>query len=205
MVLVIASLIISYLIGSIPFGVFISKVSGIDIRSHGSGNIGATNVTRVLGRKAGLATLLFDLLKGSCAVLLGNIVVGTELAALLCGVAAVFGHCISLPIFGRGGKGVATLLGVVITCVPLTAAIGLVIFLGIFFASRIVSLASCVSVLAIPIVASFCGSSSEEVVVLALVSLFIVYRHRDNLKRIIEGQEHSFKAEKKGYPNFRSE
>lgn len=192
-------MILSYLIGSIPNAFLVSKqIRGIDIRKHGSGNVGATNVFRVVGKKWGIAVLLLDVLKGFLAVTCVTPFFSIEgllpfVSALLFGLAATAGHTWTVWLGFKGGKGVATSLGVLFALVPAAAGAGLVIWLLIFWWKRYVSLASLAMALSLPLWAFLFYRSTNFFRVLLPVSLgltaFLFYTHRSNIRRLREGNE----------------
>jgi len=212
-----AIVLVAYLLGSIPWGLLVAKSQGIDIRKHGSGNIGATNVWRVMGKKWGLITFAADMGKGLAAVLIAKWIAGhwsytvslphdrqevQHLAHDFAGIAAALG-CIlghSFPIWLRfkGGKGVATSLGVIFGMMPVAAVIDMVLWGSVFGISGYVSLASMIAAVALP------------VIVVALLAIgwvhgwgnfffavaagtLVVWRHRENIKRLVAGTESSFR------------
>ena len=179
-------LVISYLIGSIPFGVILTRLTGAgDLRSIGSGNIGATNVLRTGRKGLALATLVLDALKGALPVLIAGRFFGPDMA-IVAGLGAVLGHCFPIWLRFAGGKGVATAIGVVFTLTPFTGLVVLVLFMLTVVATRYVSLASIVATLASIPTAYLLGQvqAAELYVVLALI---IVMKHRANLYRLITG------------------
>lgn len=181
-------MLLSYLIGSIPSGLIVGKVFyGIDIREHGSGNLGGTNTFRVLGKKAGIAVTAADILKGTAATFL-PILFGLDLHPLLAGVFAVLGH--TFPIFAgfRGGKAVATSAGVLLGYEPLLFIVLVIGFLATLKISKYVSLSSMVAGLFGIIYCIILGDWVLVLVVSAL-ELFVIYRHRANLKRIRDKTE----------------
>ncbi len=195
----------SYLAGSIPFGLMIGRfVKGIDIREHGSGNIGATNAGRVLGKKWGLICLLLDALKGLLPVLLLPRLIGGESLsaerltdlAVISGVATIVGHMFPCWLGFRGGKGVATSLGVVAMLSPWGLLVGAVAFFGSFLVFRIVSLSSILA--AIGFAAFYLTPWSQHSLSLGLFSaavpLLIIIQHRTNIRRLMRGEEPKFKA-----------
>lgn len=191
-----------YIIGSFPTGHLVGKLHGITIADHGSGNVGATNLSRVLGKKAGLQTLAGDLLKGLLPLLIVEMF-GYSLANLGClGLFLVLGHCFSLPPYLKGGKGVATSLGVFLGLSPLLALLAVVTFGIVMAAWRIVSLASVTTALVIPIYAMLFYPVYYQPVVpwLMAISAVVVYRHRDNLQRLILGQEKRFEFKRMAKP-----
>lgn len=198
----IAGIIIAYLLGSIPTAVIVGKsFFGMDIRTVGSGNAGATNTIRTFGMKVGIPVLLFDILKGLAAVKLSiflnspvlseNLV---EIYKIALGTSAVIGHV--FPVFAsfRGGKGVATLVGVLIAIYPLSFLIILVCFILIMILSRIVSLSSIICSILFPFIEIFILHETRlPLIILAIgVALFIPYTHRENIKRLLAGTEKKF-------------
>ncbi len=193
-----------YLAGSIPTGYLVAAAKGIDIRSVGSGNIGATNVFRVLGKAPGLLVLLADAAKGflACWLLphvpavwnegLKGSPAGQERLALLAGVAAILGHNYSCWLKFRGGKGVATTAGVLLALVPKAFLVGLGVWLAVFGLSRYVSLASIAAALALPVAVWAVGSSSTLTAVATLLGALAIFKHRSNIQRLWQGTEHRF-------------
>jgi len=183
-------LLLAYLIGSIPSGLLIGKTFyGIDIREHGSGNLGATNSFRTLGVKAGLAVTIMDVLKGTLATIL-PLLLNVDLHPLVPGIAAVLGHM--FPIFAgfRGGKAVATSGGILLGYAPLLfIGMFLIFFISLYF-TKYVSLSSMITAL-VALVASFFykGFDLPLVLVITVLTIFIFYRHRANIKRIMNGTE----------------
>jgi acyl phosphate:glycerol-3-phosphate acyltransferase len=200
-----------YLVGSLPFGLLVARItSGVDIRKQGSGNIGATNVARVLGAKYGVLVLVLDCLKGAIPTAILPIMLlppdawGHRHLAVLTGVAAILGHMFSFWIGFRGGKGVATALGVALVLSPWATAAAFVTFVVTFALSRFVSLSSMLAACV------FCGAEmwrlwpapfSETTWSLALfgtaVPLLIVVRHRANIARLVNGTEPKFRFGRK--------
>ncbi|HYZ20103.1 MAG TPA: glycerol-3-phosphate 1-O-acyltransferase PlsY [Gaiellaceae bacterium] len=187
-----------YLIGSIPWGYVVSKLlRGVDIRTVGSGNLGAANVWRALGFKAGLAVALLDVGKGFAAALLG-LWAGDELTGLLAGIAALVGHW--RPLFmglGRGGKIVATTGGVALALAPLACIAAGAIWVVSFLATRYTSVASLLSALALPLFALVFGSSAPVVGFSAGAALAILLLHRANIARLLSGTENRFKLSRR--------
>lgn len=189
-----------FLFGSLPFGYLIARRKGIDIFSVGSGNPGATNVWRVLGWKQGLLVFVLDVGKGTGAVYLarslmpaGALGAPAEVIWFGAGILAVLGHCFSPWIRFRGGKGIATLLGAALGAAPAVAFGGLGIFLVVWAVTRYVSLASIVSVAAAAVLAWFIpGEARELVPVYVAILVFVVYRHRGNIRRLMSGDEPKF-------------
>jgi glycerol-3-phosphate acyltransferase PlsY len=196
--LVIVLIFIAYLLGSIPTSVWIGKsFYNIDVREFGSGNAGATNTFRVLGKRAGIPVLIIDILKGTTAVALSFIsgihagTLGFVELQLALGIAALVGHI--FPIFAgfRGGKGVATILGIVICIVPAACALSLVVFLVVLFSSRIVSLSSMLAGISFPFFLNFVLHNHNQVLTVfsLVVAVLLIITHRKNIKRLLKNQE----------------
>lgn len=188
----IIALIPFYLLGSFPSGYLLARLHGVDITRQGSGNVGATNVARTLGKRAGVLTLGLDLAKGMLGVYLASVFTSASWYPAAAAIAVVCGHCFSLPPVLKGGKGVATGLGVLIALVPGAALLSVIIFAGLFAATRLVSLASIVATLAAPLYSLVTNQSDAVSLGLVVVSLVIVYRHYENIVRLIEGREPRF-------------
>lgn len=186
----IVSSLIGYLVGNINGGYIIGKaVGGIDIREHGSKNAGATNVNRVLGSKPAAMALAIDLLKGVVAVTAGRVLGGGDMGAIAAGVAVVCGH--NWPVFlgFKGGKGIATSLGVLISLDYRAALILLAVWVSIIIITRYVSLASVVCALLYPVLVMAFRLSVEMTAFSLVMSAFALLRHRENIKRLLRGQE----------------
>ena len=192
----VAVVIGSYLIGSIPSGLVIGKLKGIDVRDYGSGNIGTTNVLRTLGARYGAIVLIADVFKGVIAVLLARYIIETPTGEMAAGFAAVAGHDWSLFLRFKGGRGVATSLGGLLPMVmpaPLSGVTGLGVFVLVALASRYVSLASIVgSLSAVVAMAVFLGMDRvpwQYLVYIVVVVALIIFQHRDNISRLLSGKE----------------
>jgi len=184
----------AYLTGSIPTGLLLGKAYGIDVRKEGSGNIGATNLYRTIGRKVGIITLVGDCLKGLLPVLLVKFsTLPPEFAAWV-GLAAFCGHVFSVFLRFKGGKGVATALGVFLALAPLAVAIALVLFAVLMFIWRYVSLGSIAAAAAMPLAVYFLGGSRIVTFVTLVIAAIVIMRHHENIKRLISGNENRFKA-----------
>ena len=186
------ALIPFYLLGSFPSGYLLARLHGVDITKHGSGNVGATNVARTIGKRAGVLTLLLDLIKGMLAVYLASMITDQVWFSAAAAVAVVSGHCFSIPPFLKGGKGVATGLGVLIALAPGAALTSIVIFVALFSTTKLVSLASIVATLSAPLYSLVTDQPEAKSLALIILSFVIVYRHRENIKRLIEGREPKF-------------
>lgn len=192
----VVGILFAYLLGGIPAAYLAGRLSkGIDLREHGSGNLGATNVYRVLGAKAAIPVFAFDIAKGAAAVLLlPRLTSSPEVAlwALVYGLAAIVGHMRSpYLLWSSGGKGVATALGVFGALVPWATLAALAAWLAVFALSRFVSLASLASAVVLPAaVAIFDGVRSPVFALSVVVSLAVFWTHRANIDRLLHGQEH---------------
>lgn len=199
--LLFVGIIISYLIGSVPSAVWYGKAFyGIDVRDYGSGNAGATNTFRVLGKKAGSIVMAVDVIKGWIATSMAYILEYSKLLQLehiiyyqlVFGVFAVIGHIFPIYAGFRGGKGVATLLGMVLSIHVYAALICLAVFLIVFLASKYVSLGSMIASLAYPIIMLIPAFSPDEPIVIVfgfLIFALVVLTHRKNVRRLINGEE----------------
>ena len=205
---IIAVVLVAYLIGSIPTAVWVGKLFfRLDVRDHGSGNAGATNTIRVLGWKAGLPVFIFDVFKGWLAVMLATFFLASQLnndqlVFMKIGLAAavVLGHIFPLFAGFRGGKGVATLLGVGIAIYPLAVWVVLAVFILIFLINGYVSLGSITAAIAFPFIEIFLFRQ-ENIWLIGLsilVAIFIPITHRKNIKRLLKGEESKFRPTKKG-------
>jgi len=204
----IGSTIAAYLLGSIPFGYIVAKAKGVDIRSVGSGNIGATNVFRSISKGWGLFTFACDFLKGLLPVLLFPVLaaqLGSAGSAdglkLLCGMGAIAGHNWPIFLHFKGGKGVATSAGAVLGIAPSAVGIGLAVWVISFLLLRYVSLASMLAAVTIAIGAWLMGpvrnhSSALVPSALSLMAVLIVLRHHANIKRLLSGTENRFNFKK---------
>ena len=210
-------ILISYLIGAIPFGLLIGKLVKKDIRKHGSKNIGATNAVRVLGIKLGALVFLMDVLKGLIFMIISKILINTgvwENGARFFigyyGMAAVIGHCFSPYLKFGGGKAIATSIGVVLFLTPGIGIIGLLVFITVFLSFGYISLASTSGDIAIVLVtlilflvnpnfenikflnAIFPSISLQNLIIYVIFTIIIIYKHRGNYKRLINGTESRF-------------
>jgi glycerol-3-phosphate acyltransferase PlsY len=211
-------LILSYLVGSIPTSIIVSKLAkGIDIREYGSGNAGGTNTIRVLGWKYGIFVILFDAFKGAFAVIViarlfaGNLPFSNQtpfdnftLVQILAGIAAVLGHVWTIFAGFKGGKGLATALGFLVSIVPIDMAIAVSIFFILAFATKYVSLGSISAAIALPLVmiirenvfgVDIPGYHTILPFVI-LTSALVIYTHRSNIARLLKGQENKLNVKK---------
>lgn len=188
--LTIAWILGAYLVGGIPFGFLIGKVRGVDVRTVGSKNIGATNVFRTVGKKWGLAAFACDVLKGLLPTAFAP-----EPIALWVGVATVVGHMLTPYMKFRGGKGVATSFGMLIGLVPGVVGCAFAVFAVVFACSHFISLGSCTAALFLaaviwfPVLGTRGYADLPQCVLVTLVALFVVYKHRSNIARLAKGTE----------------
>jgi glycerol-3-phosphate acyltransferase PlsY len=190
------ALVAAYLIGAIPFGVVLTRLAGVgDVRASGSGNIGATNVYRTFGRRLGLLTLAMDALKGLLPVLLAGSLLDFSTAEVAMVAAAAFlGHCYPIYLGFKGGKGVATALGIYLVLSPLSVLGALLLFAAILWRWRYVSLASVSAAAAIPLLVGVFERSWPLVLATLFISVMVIVRHRANIERLRNGTESKFKA-----------
>jgi glycerol-3-phosphate acyltransferase PlsY len=185
-----------YLLGSVPFGILVAKAfdRGVDLRRAGSGNIGATNVARTLGKAAGILTLLLDAGKGVFALALARIVLEGPAHAWLAlvGGAVFLGHVFSVYLRFKGGKGVAAALGVVLFLSPETAFVLAVLFAAVFYLTRYVSLGSLCAAVGLPVAMAFLGNAREYVTLSLFMAFLVIWTHRENIHRLLAGQESKF-------------
>lgn len=195
---ILLGIILSYLLGSIPTAYIFGKAyKQIDIREHGSGNIGATNVFRVLGKVPGIIVLIIDIFKGFAAVsiLSGWLGLESNMSLILMAVAVVSGHNWTIFLKFKGGKGIATSLGVLIglaleiSSIQSVLVCVLFLWLGSFLASGYVSLSSILAAVCLPIIMLLTGQPLEILLLGVIFSIFVVYRHRPNIKRLMDGKE----------------
>lgn len=183
---------LAYLCGSISTGVILARQAGVDIRRTGSGNIGATNVARTAGGKAGILTLLGDMAKGFLPVVIVRFLGFSEVTLAGVALAAFLGHLYPVFLKFSGGKGVATALGVFLGLTPQAMIVPLVLFLVTFIWSRIVSLASMVAAVITPVVVFLWPYPKTYVFSCLAVSILILVRHRENIQRLLRGEEKKF-------------
>ena len=187
-------LIGAYLLGSVPTGLLLAKALGVNIRESGSGNIGATNVYRTIGRKLGIITLIGDCLKGLIPVLLAKSLGLPDVWVAAIGLAALLGHVFTIFLGFKGGKGVATALGVFLGTSPLSVLAALVIFAVVLYTWRFVSLASIVAAALIPALVWFTDGKQETVLMAVAIAAVVIFRHQENIARLRAGTESKFKA-----------
>lgn len=193
---------LAYVVGATPFGFLAGKMRGVDIREHGSGNIGATNVLRVVGKPVGIAVFVLDVLKGLVPVAVAKLASDSSVIHILTAVGAILGHNYTFWLGFKGGKGIATSAGAIATLMPIPLAAGLVVWLVLFFTLKWVSVASMGAAVALPGVFAILTVVSGErdwpllgfAVFLAVMAL---WRHRANIGRLRRGEENKFKRKPK--------
>lgn len=188
-------LLAAYLIGAFPTSYVVGRLTrGIDLRQHGSGNLGATNAFRVLGWRAATPIFVVDVAKGFLPVHFFPHLDGTEAIAwtLAYGAAAIVGHMFSIYVGLRGGKGVATGAGVFLALAPFAALGSLLIWTVLVFITGYVSLASIVSAAALPLLILFSGAPGSVLALSIALATFVIYAHRPNMRRLLRGDEHRF-------------
>ena len=188
---VVVAALVAYAVGAIPVGFLIARAFGVgDIRRHGSGNIGMTNVLRTAGKTPAILTLVCDVAKGALAVVAGGAVAsGDPRAMAAAAVAAVIGNCWSVFLGFRGGKGVATGLGALLRLVPWAMVPALIVFLAVTLTTRYVSLGSLLAALGVPLAALALGYPAVSVVAAASAAAIVILRHRANIDRLRHGTE----------------
>ena len=200
--------IVAYLLGSIPTGYLVARAKGVDIRTVGSGNIGATNVFRILGKPAGIFVLVFDGLKGfaGCAWLVDAVIqafpAGPEETEYLriAGLAVILGHNYPCWLNFKGGKGIATSAGVLAALVPWALLIILSLWIIVLALTRYVSLASLAASFALPFASWLTGHSLLLIIVTGCMGALAIYKHRANIKRLLNGTESRFRGTKSSQP-----
>ena len=209
----IVTALVAYLLGSIPTGYLVARSRGIDIRTVGSGNIGATNVFRTLGKPAGIFVLIVDALKGfvSCyfvgrlvyRAFVGNVEDNSathEYLKIVGGFLAILGHNYTCWLKFKGGKGIATSAGVVLGLLPSALAVSLGVFLVMFALTRYVSVGSISGAFVLPFAAWWFGRSTRMIVVGAIIGALAIYKHRTNIRRLMNGTENRFGRKKEAAP-----
>ncbi|OQX81283.1 MAG: acyl-phosphate glycerol 3-phosphate acyltransferase [Bacteroidetes bacterium 4484_249] len=208
MILIILAILLAYLIGSVPTSVWIGRAFyNVDVRTKGSGNAGATNTIRVLGYKAGIPVLILDVLKGWFAVYIANFfwdesIVFPDLIDLkiILAIAAVLGHVFPVYVGFKGGKGIATLLGIGFALYPLAATIAVGVFVLVLILTGYVSLSSIIASVTFPFVEILLLGHNDYITLMILaiaVAIFVPITHRENIKRLINKEESKFTIKKK--------
>ncbi len=194
------ALVAAYLLGSIPFALIAGRLNGVDLRTVGSGNLGATNVFRTLGRTWGIAVMILDIAKGAAAVLLAEALTSNPWP-LAAGALAILGHVFPVWTGFKGGKGVAVGAGALIGLVPAASGIILLIWILLVVTTRYVSVASIVAALAAAPLAWAFGAPWSYVAFIALAALFVILKHRENIVRLFRGTENRIQLGRKGAPD----
>lgn len=179
----------AFLLGSIPFGVVVAKIYGVNLKKVGSGNIGATNVLRAMGKGPALLTLVGDVLKGSLAVVIGRFFFHSPSLEGIIGLSAIVGHNFSLFLRFRGGKGVATSIGVLLIYSPMVGVLTVILWLVVILITRYSSLAAIVSFGVLPLGIYILDYSQGKLIISILIAFLLIFRHTDNIKRLLQGTE----------------
>ncbi len=181
---------VAYFAGAVPFGFIIGKMRGVDVRTVGSKNIGATNVYRTVGKKWGLLAFLCDFLKGFVPVFAaaGFAGCGSDLPVAV-GLACVVGHTLTVFMKFKGGKGVATAFGMMVALIPCLALGALALFAATVWISHYISLGSCLAAAALGTAVWFCGCPLSLKIVVTLIAVFVIVKHKSNIRRLIDGCE----------------
>jgi glycerol-3-phosphate acyltransferase PlsY len=182
-------ILFAFLLGSIPFGVVVAKGYGVNLKKVGSGNIGATNVLRAMGKGPALLTLLGDVLKGSLAVVVGRYFLHSPSLEGILGLSAIVGHNFSLFLRFRGGKGVATSIGVLLIYSPKVGVLTVILWLIVILVTRYSSLGAIVSFGVLPLGIYVLDYSQGKLIISILIALLLIFRHTDNIKRLLQGTE----------------
>ncbi len=186
----VVAVLVAYLVGAVPIGFLVARAFGVaDIRQHGSGNIGMTNVLRTLGRGPAAATLIGDVVKGFIAVAAADAIGRDPRITAVAAAAAVAGNCWSVFLRFGGGKGVATGLGALLHLVPWATAPAAFVWIVIAASFRYVSLASIAAALCVPLGAALLGYPASHALAALAVAMIVVMRHRDNIARLLAGNE----------------
>ena len=194
-------LVVAYLLGSIPFAYIAGRLNGVDLRTVGSGNLGATNVFRTLGRTVGIAVMVLDIAKGAFAVLIAQWVVGGPWWPIAAGALAILGHVFPVWTGFKGGKGVAVGAGALVGLVPAASGVLIILWLLIVVLTRYVSVASIVCALAAAPLAWAFGAPWSYVAFIGLAGLFVIIKHRENIQRLLAGTENRIQLGRKGAPD----
>lgn len=189
-VLVIIFSALAFVLGSVPVGQIIARIKGIDLRKVGSGNIGATNALRAMGKTPALLTLLGDLIKGAVAVAAaGHFLAGDPAMVGIVGLSVIAGHIFSIFLGFKGGKGVATGFGVILVYSPKVALIALLVWLAVTFITRYSSLGAIVAVSLLPVNLYLFDFNREKLIIFVTMTVLLMIRHSDNIRRLLNGTE----------------
>jgi acyl-phosphate glycerol 3-phosphate acyltransferase len=196
--MVVVLMIVAYILGSIPNALWIGKVfKGIDVREHGSKNTGSTNAARVLGAKLGILTLILDISKGAIPTLIATMLLDSSISVILVGICAILGHSFSIFMKFKGGKAVATTVGVFIVLVPGAILLAAVIFFLVFGITRYVSLSSMIGAISLPIWIIIFYKNIPLTIFGIIIAILIIVRHKSNIQRLLNGTESKFSINKK--------
>ena len=203
MMRILFAIVTAYVIGSIPTSYLMGRFKGIDVRKKGSGNVGATNVLRTVGKLPALIVLIVDILKGVLAVTLiasffynQDMPVNFNVLRALLGISVIVGHNWSVFLKLKGGKGVATSCGVLLVLLPEAAAIAILVFLLVLAITKYVSLGSILLSITVPVVAALMGKELEFILLSVTICILISYRHKSNIKRLLAGTENKVGGKK---------
>jgi glycerol-3-phosphate acyltransferase PlsY len=185
-------ILFGYLLGSVPTGFILGSMAGVDVRKAGSGNVGATNVARVAGKRQGILTLIGDTAKGVVPVILALQMGANLTTTVMAGAAAFVGHLYPVFLKFRGGKGVATALGVFVALAPVAALVLILMFIAIALSSRIVSVGSIATAMAAPLILWLFSYPPIVVGMAVFIAAAITLRHRSNIQRLLNGTEPRF-------------
>ena len=196
--MIVVLMIVAYILGSIPNALWIGKVfKGIDVREHGSKNTGSTNAARVLGAKLGILTLILDISKGAIPTLIATMLLDSSISVILVGICAILGHSFSIFMKFKGGKAVATTVGVFIVLVPGAILLAAVIFFLVFGITRYVSLSSMIGAISLPIWIMIFYKNIPLTIFGIIIAILIIVRHKSNIQRLLNGTESKFSINKK--------
>lgn len=191
-------MIVAYILGSIPNALWIGKVfKGIDVREHGSKNTGSTNAARVLGAKLGILTLILDISKGAIPTLIASMLLDSSISVILVGICAILGHSFSIFMKFKGGKAVATTVGVFIVLVPGAILLAAIVFFLVFGITRYVSLSSMIGAISLPIWIIIFYKNIPLTIFGIIIAILIIVRHKSNIQRLLDGTESKFSINKK--------
>lgn len=182
-------IICAFLLGSIPVGLLVAREKGIDIRKMGSGNIGATNVMRTIGKREAIITLSGDILKGAIPVLLAWKIFPDNIRVGMVGLAAIAGHDFSVFLRFKGGKGVATSLGVLLAFSPISALITITVWISVFLITKISSLSALFAFILLPVNIYLIDNTEGKFLISLIITVLIVVKHKDNIVRLMHGDE----------------
>ena len=196
--MIVILMIVAYILGSIPNALWIGKVfKGIDVREHGSKNTGSTNAARVLGAKLGILTLILDISKGAIPTLIASMLLDSSISVILVGICAILGHSFSIFMKFKGGKAVATTVGVFIVLVPGAILLAAIIFFLVFGITRYVSLSSMIGAISLPIWIIIFYKNIPLTIFGIIIAILIIVRHKSNIQRLLDGTESKFSINKK--------